>query len=119
MDTLSADEQIKILLEGRAFKTAQSLLGGRTPTNGDYAKLFTVTRRDVQAYVRAHGLPPRACFSRPGGSDGNYLIEEDGYFVVYYQERGGRFEEFRYAERKEAELVMVGMLLGPSGIGLS
>lgn len=47
-----------------------------------------------------------------------YLIEEDGRYVVYYQERGCRFEEFRYDSRKDAELVLTGMILGPSGIGL-
>ncbi len=118
MEAIPQTEQIQIILEGRAFRVAQERLRVPSPGPADYAKLFTVSRRDIQAHVHANGLPTRAYFSRPGAADGNYLIEEDGRYTVYYQERGCRFDEFRYDDRKDAELVLVGMLLGPSGIGL-
>ena len=118
METIPLVEQIQIVLEGRAFRVAESRLGGKAPTASDYARIFPVTRQEIQAHVRAHGLPPHSHFSRPGSADGNYLIEEDGRYVVYYQERGCRLDEFRYSNRRDAELVLVGMLLGPSGIGL-
>lgn len=121
MEAIPHDEQIKIILEGRAFRTAQELLATKSPGPSDYAKLFTVTRREIQAYVRANGLPASVFFG-PSGVTGcvSYRIEEeeDGRYVVFSEERGYRYEEFRYANRKDAELVLVGMMLGPSGIGL-
>lgn len=118
MEAIPHDEQIQMILEGRAIRFAQERLGLKSPGASDFAKLFNVSRQDIQAYVRTHGLPTRACFRRPGSADGNYLIQEDGSYVVYYQERGCRFDEFRYGNLKDAELVLAGMILGPSGIGL-
>ena len=110
--------QIHALLSGGAFRLAQEWSSSQSLTGGEYAKVFTVARQDVLRYVEAHGFPA-GCFSeRPGSSDGPYMIQDNGQYVVYVQERGIPFSETVHASRREADAAMVNLLLGLSGTGL-
>lgn len=115
---LSSVEQIAALLTGRAFSVVRDLYGGRQLSGTEYQDVFTVTRDDVVKHVKQQGFPAGAFSTRPRLSDGPYLIEDEGGFVVYYQERGIPFDEQRFSKRTDAEVAMVSLLLGLSGTGL-
>lgn len=118
MAPIPRDEQIRVLLQGKAYDTVRELFPGKQLTGGDYKEVFTVTRKDVVEYVKRNGFPPGSYGSRLGGGDGPYMIEEECAYAVYYQERGIRFGETRYAKKVEADEVLITLLLGLSGTGL-
>lgn len=118
MAQIPRDEQIRLLLQGKAYGTVRALFPGKQLTGGEYKEVFTVKRNDVIEYVKREGFPSGSYGHRPGGGDGPYMIEEAGEFIVYYQERGIRFDEVRRARREEANEVLIDLLLGLSGTGL-
>lgn len=118
MATIPLDEQIRLLLQGKAYDTVRALFPGKQLTGGEYKEVFAVTRKDVVEYVKRKGFPPGSYSNHPGGVNGPYMIEEEGAYAVYYQERGIRFDETRYAEKVEADEGLITLLLGLSGTGL-
>ena len=118
MASISRDEQIRVLLLGKAYDTVRMLFPGKQLTGSDYKEVFNVTRIEVVEYVKCHGFPPGAYSGRQGNCDGPYLIEEESTYVVYYQERGVRFDETRHETREDADEVLIALLLGLSGTGL-
>lgn len=111
-------EQIQVLLSGRAFQFVKAYTGKSELTGEEYKAVFTVSRQQVFDHVQTHGLPPGGWNSQPGGFDGLYMIERDGRFVVYFQERGIAFDESVHNSKADAEIATAKWLLGLSGTGL-
>jgi hypothetical protein len=118
MAPLLPDDQIRALLTGRAFSIVRAMSGDRQLSGKEYAQVFTVSRSDVLAYVRQHGFPKGSYSDRPRITDGPYMVEEEGKYVVYHQERGIRVDEASYSNKALADEAMVNLLLGLSGTGL-
>jgi hypothetical protein len=114
----SAIEQIQALLSGHAFQFTKAVTGKSKLTGEEYKSVFTVSRQQVLDYVRTHGLPPGAWSSRPGSADGLHMIERDGKYSVYFQERGIAFDETSHKTRADAEIALAKWLLALSGTGL-
>ena len=111
-------EQIQVLLSGRAFQFIRARTGTSELTGEEYKAVFTVSHQQVLDHVRTHGLPPGGWSSQPGGFDGLYMVERDGTYAVYVQERGIAFDESVHNSRADAEIAMANWLLGLSGTGL-
>jgi hypothetical protein len=111
-------DQILALLTGGATRLVQERCGKSHLTGADYRATFTVDRKDVREYVETCGLPMGTWSSSAASSDGLYLIELDGRYATYYQERGIAFTETLHATRAQAELAVADLLLNASGTGL-
>ena len=118
MKPLPVEEQIRALLQGRGFDMARSLFGLTVLSGNEYAKVFTVKREEVLAYVQEFGFPPGCYYDRPRQGDGPYMLEDEGEYVIYCQERGQRLDETRHKSKAKAQAIMVDLLLGLSGTGL-
>jgi hypothetical protein len=111
-------DQILALLTGGATRLVQERCGKSQLTGADYQATFTVDRKDVREYVKTCGLPTGAWSSFTASADGLYLIELDGWYATYYQERGIAFTETLHATKVQAELAVADLLLSASGTGL-
>ena len=114
MNKPSKTTQIEALLNGQALALAMKTLGVTDLSGHRYDEVFTVTRRDIDAYVARHGIPRRAY----NGAEGFQCVEEDGAWCVYFAERGGRVDEHRFATETEAHRKLLDWLLNSAGTGL-
>lgn len=112
MTPLSAREQMCALLTGRAFEVAA------TYNVSDYATLFTLSVEEIHEYVALNGLPDGAVMTAPDSRDGLYLVEGDGKFRVYWQDRGIVMVEHVFSVRKAAAKAAVDELLINGSRGL-
>jgi hypothetical protein len=112
------EEQIRALLEGRCFELACRELGVTEMRHHDYAKVFTVTRADIDHFVQKNGLPASHVRYSPSSYDGVYLLKQNTSWVTYYQERGIRFNEVEHSSREGATERALTLLLESSGTGL-
>ena len=115
---LSSQEQIETLLTGKAFSLVWSLFGRKQLSGKEYGEVFTVSRQEVLDHVRQHGFPKGSYCDQPRSAEGPYMLEENGVYVIYYQERGVRAGEARYTDSASMQAAMVDLLLGLSGTGL-
>jgi hypothetical protein len=114
----SAEAQVHALLTGRAFAFTCEWTGKVSLDGSEYQEVFTVDRDTVHKFVSEHGLPSGAWSSHPQTQDGLYMIEQDGQYKVYDQERGIQFDESAFASRQDAQSDLVDRLLARSGAGL-
>lgn len=114
MNTPSKTAQIEALLNGQALDLALKTLGVTDMSDHRYDEVFTVTRRDIDAYVARHGIPRRAY----NGAEGFQCVEEEGTWCVYFAERGERVDEHRFATEAEAHRKLLDWLLNSTGAGL-
>ena len=85
---------------------------------GEYKTIFTVSRSEVHRYVRTNGIPKGAWSDTPSSADGLYMVENDGRFSVYLQDRGHEIAGNTFRTRREAEIALTNWLLANSGTGL-
>jgi len=114
----SPERQIVALLTGRAFQLACEWTGKTTLDGGEYQHVFTVEPEAVHDYVLRKGVPTGAWSNRPASHDGLYMVEHQGKYSVYYQERGITFDESSFSSKREAEIALVDQLLAHCGAGL-
>jgi hypothetical protein len=118
----SPAEQIAALLTGTARALAERSAGVH-PTDGyDYAGLISVTKEDVLAYVKSHGIPESTAWSnQPGSLDGLYMVQVGNEHHIYLQERGSKFDGghgSRFTSKAAAESALIDYLLAMSGCDL-
>ena len=112
------DQQIQALLTCRATQLTLEWTGEHHIAVGDHKKVFTVTRSEVQRYVAAHGVPRGAWSDTPGSGDGLYMVENEGRFSVYLQDRGRQIAGNTFRTRRQAEIALTNWLLAINGTGL-
>jgi hypothetical protein len=111
-------DQIQALLTGRARQFTHEWTGKTRLTGSEYKEVFTVTRDEVHQYVARNGIPTGAWSSRPGVSDGLYMVEKGELYAVYFQERGIAFDQTTYPTKIDAEAALTDWLLALSGTRL-
>lgn len=78
------NEQACAILNAREWELAHKYF------DGNQSKLeaaFTVTRQDLKDYIEEHGFPNGWWHFAERTQDGLYLVEKDGMWVMYIQER--------------------------------
>ena len=116
----SKTEQIEALMRGTAYELTMKYAGRDKSGSPQYSKVFNITRKAVEEYLREHYLLDSLPFthSSPGSNDGIYIIPViEGYFV-YYQERGIRNPEYLVPSENDAWKFYVDFRLRASGTGL-
>jgi hypothetical protein len=114
----SHDIQIQALLNCRAPGLTREWTGNRQIAAGDHKKVFTVSRSQVQSYVKAMGVPRGGWSDTPGSGDGLYMVEDGARFSVYLQDRGCQIAGSTFRSRRQAEIALTNWLLATSGTGL-
>jgi hypothetical protein len=112
------EEQIQALLSGDPLRYACEKLQVETMDGRSYAAVFDVTKTDVFAYVRAHGLPFDCSHGRNSTDDGFRFFEEEGKLFCWFQERGIIFDEREFTDYDAGLIYITEILLKLSGTGL-
>ena len=110
--------QIMALLTCRASRLTAEWAGEQFIPVGEHRTVFTVSRSDVHRYVRANGVPQGAWSDTPSSVDGLYMVESDGRYSVYLQDRGREIAGNTFRTRRTAEIALTNWLLAISGTGL-
>ncbi len=108
-------EQAQAILQRKAARLASQILERRASTAADFAEAFTLERVDVVAEIDSVDALLAVGRNRVGPRDGLYVIEEDGGFRVYIQERGIPEREvagLTFDEAREAVIDRVMLLNG-------
>jgi len=113
------DEQIKALLIGRAYDLATKVLGVSDMTKSSYADVFTVTRKEVEDFVRRNGFPSGSFYQREGYYEGLHCIHEEGNrWRVYWLERGVKYDERTFHNEEAVIQELISRCLGRTGTGI-
>ena len=115
---LTKDEQIKALLTGRAFELATHTLGCSRMTSHSYSEVFTVSRPDIDDYVQRYGIPMDRVSTADDHSEGIHFVRRGSTWVLYWQERGARYDEHEFTDEATAQRTLVDSLLNTSGTGI-
>src|SRR5262245_4193342 len=100
---MTSDEQLRAITEGRVWQAVQEHLGGDWNRRNE---LFTIPQSIFDAWADSIELPHGRVYCERHTWDGIYVIEEQGRYLVYEQERGvqvlavGEFTDFLVAKRR-------------------
>jgi hypothetical protein len=117
----SKDEQIKAILSGpkASYDLALEILGVKHMARHSYAEVFTVSRKEIDEYVKEHGLPKVWCdIPDHIWGEGLEFWEKDGKWHLYWLEKGQRHDEQIFADEQTARDALLNWILGMSGTGI-
>ncbi len=105
--SFSKQDQIEIILN--SFIDARTMLSDQSVdiTWGDIAKGFTVTEEDIFAYIQEHKSTQQYSYTKDDSHDGVYIIEENGKYKYFNQERGIRLRENIFDSYDEALMDLI------------
>jgi len=109
-------EQAQAILQRKGARMASQILGRRATSAADYAEAFTLERIDVIAEIADEQALLAVGRNTVGPRDGLYVLEEDGTFRVYVQERGIPFYEARGLDFDQAREAVIDRVLMLNGI---
>jgi hypothetical protein len=110
--------QIKILLCGDPLRFACRILRVKDMRNQKYAKVFTVSKKEIYEYVSINGIPQDYSTSRYSLTDGFHFFEEEGKWYTCFRERGMIYNDKVFDDYEFGRKYIVDTLLGLSGTGL-
>ncbi|MBJ6802073.1 hypothetical protein [Geomonas propionica] len=79
------NEQVCAILNAREWELARKYFDGNLSA---LEAALTVTCQDLKDYIEEHGFPTGWWHFAEGTQDGLYLVEKNGMWIVYIQERG-------------------------------
>ena len=116
----SKAQQIETIINSKAYELTLKYAGRDESGSPEYSKVFTVTRKEIEEYIKKHyrlnNLP--FVFSSIGTKDGIYIIPVPGGYHVYYQERGICDPDYVVPTEEDAWKFYVDFTLNRSGTGL-
>ncbi|HVF10624.1 MAG TPA: hypothetical protein VNA16_07470 [Abditibacteriaceae bacterium] len=115
----SKEEQIHALLTGKAYELAIKTLNVHDMSEHQYEEVFTVTREDIDDYVRLHGVPMDRVITEADGGEGIHFIRQNGMWLVYWWERGEKWAETKHRTEKGAIQGLVNFLLDRTATGIN
>jgi hypothetical protein len=110
------EKQILSILSGSTTQYISKKLGKCVLTQADFRESYNVTLNDIIIYVEKNGLPKESYYNRPGLKDGLYLLENIDGFIVYYQEKGCKFNPKTFVSIEEAIVYLVREKVNYSGV---
>lgn len=81
-------EQAEAILKGNGRELASRIIGRRATSAEDFSEAFNLERIDMIAEVESADRLLSFGINRVGPKDGIYVIDDDGVYRVYLQERG-------------------------------
>jgi hypothetical protein len=112
-------EQAQAILHRRARRLASISLGHRATTAADFAEAFTLEKVDLISEIPDREALLALGSNRASPRDGLYVLEDDGSFRVYVQERGIPMRERSGLSFDEARDVAIDQLVTLNGIPFS
>lgn len=109
-------EQAQAILQRRAASLADAILDRRATGAADFAEAFTLERVDVIAELDSPEALLAVGHNRVGPRDGLYVLEDEGAFRVYVQERGIPQDELSGLSFDEAREAVIDRALWLNGI---
>ena len=115
------EEQIKALLNQKACELACRELNVNHMARSSYKDIFTVSRHDIEEYVKIHGIPKhRYCTkSESHPCENIHFYEKSGTWYLYWLERGIVSNKEEFNEKKKAEKRLLDWILEMSGTGIN
>ena len=102
---LNKEDQAEVVLSGFMSDKISGSSISEPSTIGEIASSFDVTPEEIRAYFK--DKKPKLYNDVPDSMDGTYLLEENGKFVFFSQERGGRSNVTYWNTKEEAENAQV------------
>lgn len=115
------DEQIRALLSGglATFELATKTLGVKHMVRHSYREVFNVTREDIDAYVRDHGLPKIWCdIPDHIWGQGLEFWQKNGKWYLYWLEKGEWSGLQVFDDEQKAKEALLDFILSMSGTGI-
>ena len=81
-------DQARAILERRGHAMAAEILGRRPNSAADYEEAFTLEWVDLISEIRGPDALLALGHNRVGPKDGLYVLDDEGTYRVYVQERG-------------------------------
>lgn len=119
MNRPTRQEQAQAILTRKARRLASSVLGRRATTAADFRDAFTLERVDIISEIPDRDALLSLGLNRVGPRDGLYVLEADGAYRVYVQERGIPVRERKGLPFDEARTAVIDELVLLNGIPFS
>ena len=116
MDRPTRREQARAILELRGHRLASRILGRRAASAADYTEAFNLERIDLIAEISTAADLLALGRNIVGPRDGLYVLDGDGVFRVYLQERGESHGEIRTTSFDEARDAAIDRLIQLGGL---
>ncbi|MFQ5554764.1 MAG: hypothetical protein ACE5GC_05270 [Acidimicrobiia bacterium] len=116
MDRPTRQEQAQAILRLRAQRLASDILGRRATTVADFSEAFNLERIDLIAEIPTPTALLALGRNVVGPRDGLYVLQDDGAYRVYLQERGDSGQEIRTRSFDEAREAVIDRLLVLGGL---
>ncbi|MEN8115034.1 MAG: hypothetical protein ABFS21_11680, partial [Actinomycetota bacterium] len=88
VDRPTRQEQAQAILKRKARRLASQILGHRATTAAEFNRAFTLERVDIVSEIADAETLLSLGTNRVGPRDGLYILESEGRYRVYVQERG-------------------------------
>lgn len=118
---ISKSDQIKALLNHKAYELATCELKKSHMALSKYEDIFTVSRSDIDLYIAKNGIPKHT-YCTIGGlhiCEGIHYIKRGMKWHIFWYERNIKFNEQEYTSEKEAEKILVDLILDTAGTGIN
>jgi hypothetical protein len=120
MDRPTRQEQAAAILDRRARQLASQILGRRANNQTDFIEAFNLERIDLLAEIADAEALLRLGHNRVGPRNGLYvLVDDDGTFRCYLQERGVSSEERRGMDFETARSHVIDLVIQMQGLPYS
>ena len=116
MDRPTRHEQARAILERRGHRVAAEILGRRPNSAADYEEAFNIERIDLISEIPGSAELLALGSNRAGPKDGLYVLDDDGTFRVYVQERGIAMHTIIGASFDEARDAVIDHLIMLQGL---
>jgi hypothetical protein len=113
-------EQIEALLNHRAYDLATKELEKSNMARSSYEDVFTVTRKEIDAYVKDNGIPEHVycTIDGPHMCEGIHLVKRGSKWHLFWLERGIESEPELFENDFEAKKSLLDWILNTAGTGI-
>ena len=114
------EEQIEALLNCKALELACRELNVSHMARSSYTDVFTVTRQEIDEYIRINGIPKNRYCTRSDSHpcEGIHLVGKKDSWHLYWLERGIVSGEEIFSDYQEAQKRLLDWILGMAGTGI-
>lgn len=116
MNRPTRQQQAQAILQRRARRMASDILGRHAVTSADFGAAFNLEWIDLIAEVPDHNALMALGGNIVGPKDGLYVLDDEGTYRVYVQERGISRNEVRGASFDSARDAAVERILLLGGL---
>ncbi len=116
MDRPTRQDQARAILGRRGHRMAADILGRRPMGTSDYAEAFNLERIDLISEIPNGSALLALGTNVPGPRDGLYVLDDEGSYRVYLQERGIELNAVGGADFERAREAAVDRIIQLQGL---